>query len=164
MIRSQKAIDLLTEAKNQIAIAENMYAYTSSVNNNFKVYLSCMLHIRNALILSARANLEHEAYFKRVMFIPENEKLLLKMFMDKFDTDFRISLIDKKNIKELNYIYEVYKSKETGMKRGDSYLVISSNFEMVSLNKEQINNYQSTVRTLVKRTEEKINKSSIKNF
>ena len=81
--------------------------------------------------------------------------------MDKFDTSFKISLIDKKNIKELNYIYEVYRAKETGIKRGDSYLVISSNFEMVSLNKTQLSNYQSTVNSILKKIEDKLNKQSL---
>ncbi len=153
-LRSEKAAKLLSEAKRHVSIADNMFTYAASVTDSFKVYISCISHLKEAAILMAKAALENEAYFKRILFIPTNEKLLLKTFLDRFDEKLGISLLDKKHLKEINYIYETYKSRETGMKRGDSYIVISANFDIVSLDRSQIKNYLMTMKSLATKLED----------
>jgi len=146
--KSEKAVTLLEQASKELKLADHMFYYTLSLTDNQKLFMSCIKHLRSSLLLGAKALLQNEIYYKQLAYIPSDDKMLIKLFLDKYGDKLNINEMDKRNLKELNYLHKLGEQRQTGVRKGDSYLVVSADYEMFSLNKSRIRNYLDVLRTL----------------
>lgn len=146
--KSEKAVNMLERSAKELRLADHMFYYTLSLTDNQKLFMSCVKHLRDSLIFGAKALLENELYYKQLAYIPSDGKMLIKLFLDKYGDKLNLNEIDKRNLKELNYLYDLGEQRQAGVKKGDSYLVVSADYEMFSLNKSRIRNYLEVLKTL----------------
>ena len=127
-LKSSKAMTLLQDSQKELRIADHMIYYTTQLIDNANLFMSCVRHLRNSLMYSARSLLENEFYYKQVSYIPSDHKMMLKLFLDKFGTKLGLSMSDMKFLKEINYVYDLIEHGKTSLKKGNTYIVVSTDF------------------------------------
>lgn len=142
-------LQLLELAKKEIEVADHLLYMTYPMIKETKFLLAIIDHVIKAARAALEALLEYERYYKRLEAYTKNFALEISIFRQKLERKYKI---DPKFYRLLIKLLEVQKFEQNSavrFRRGDKYILTSSNYEMTILDLETVKRYSHLTRKFV---------------
>jgi len=150
VVRAQeKHMQLLQFAKKEIEVADHLLYMTYPMIKETKFLLAITDHIIKSGRAALQALLEFERLYKRIEAFPNNFAMEISIFRQKVESRYNF---DPKFYRLLTKLLEVQKFDQNStvrFRRGDRYILTSSNYEMTIIDINSVKRYSSLTRKFV---------------
>ena len=130
---------VISSAKDELKLADHMVYITLPLLGDRMIFLSAVSHLGKSINKLIIAYLEREKKFKRLEFVPPID-MAVNLFITKYSQ--RIGVNDHVSmIKTINSFNNVRARSSIKLKRDDKFIIISPEYNMVTLTEVEVKKY-----------------------
>lgn len=144
---------ILDSARKEVSLADHMLYMTMPLVRDTNLFLSVVEHLHSALINILSSFLVYEYSFKRINILPSQESLVLKIFFENYSSNLSLTDNDKSLIFKLCQFVEAARRSDYKINKGDKLVVLSSSYEMASMDKALVKEYIKIAKNLLSKVE-----------
>ena len=141
--------DLLQQARKQIELADHMTYVTYPLVQEMKFLLSIMERITCAARLATQALLEFEYYYKRIDAYNKTFVSEISIYKNKVEARYRLDPKFFRLLQKLMDIQKFDKESAVRFKRGDKYILSTSEYNMSVLDLELVKKCSNRTKKFV---------------
>jgi len=145
----EKHEQLIQFAKKEIEIGDHLLYMTYPMIKETKFLLAITDHIIKSGRAALQALLEYERFYKRIDAYPKNFALEISIFRQKLEQRYNFDPVYYRLLNKLLEVYKFDKNSTVRFKRGDKYILTSSNYDMTVLDVNSVKRYSSVTRKFI---------------
>lgn len=152
-----KHLELFNKAKEELKLCDHMIYITLPLLNDKRLFLTAVDHLHSAVINSIIALFEYERYWKRIRNVPNEPRTAIHEFIKTYSNKLNVGKDIVLMINELNNFNFYRKKGGINLQRKDKFIVISPNYETISIDEKTVKKFIIYAKELLKKIGERIN-------
>jgi len=142
--------ELVKRARKEVVLADHVLHTTYNLVRNDDLLLSALSHSHEGVKNVARAFLTHALINKKLKFVPQDEEVMLEVFYEE-----QKDLLASNEVGLLKKVEKILRKAPGAMKikRSDGFMIVSSDYSVLSVNKELVTKHLRLAQELLRRIE-----------
>lgn len=155
--------NIFNQAKKELGLADHIFSFTLPIVKDKHVTLNVLNHLDRCIRLAAKAYVLKQRELKRIRILPKSDELYKRIFFEEFLKELNITTSEKHIVNEISLIVEAHKKSQMEIKRGEEYIIVLPNFEIVTINEKSIKRYINIVRSFINKIETNLDDTNVAN-
>src|SRR3989338_3936692 len=150
---------LLNQAKKEIELADHLLYVTYPMIKEMKFLISISEHISKAAFAAMEALLDFEHKYKRIEAFSRNHSMMISTYKQKVEQFYGLDPKFCILLKKLNEIRKLSTNTNVAFRRGEKYVLASSDFKLTTIDFESIKRYNNITKRFVETVESILSKA-----
>ncbi|MDD5417295.1 MAG: hypothetical protein PHW96_00210 [Candidatus Nanoarchaeia archaeon] len=146
---------IFNEAMREVSLADHIIYTTYPIVKDKALFLSAVNHLTNSAVKAINSYLSKEKYYKRILMVPESNRLKVRMFIEKYSSDMNInqdfwnSLLDMVELADS-------KPSRIQFEKQDTLCIVNENYRMFRFDMDKVKKHLILVKDLIRKIDNKL--------